>query len=233
MNAAITQLIKTDFVLQWRYRIIAAYAFVIALYAVLIVFAGSILPSWVIALFIFSDPAVFGFFFLGGLMMLEKGENVRAALAISPASTRQYLFSKIVSLTAIALVAVLILSLVAGASAGGIALVLFATICISVAFTSIGAIVALRFKTVNGYLIGSVPFILPLIAPAAALLFEPLPIIVYALPPVAQVKLLLIALGASTSTFPVLIVCSFSCIIAAAGAFYGATQYLQRELGSK
>ena len=131
---AIVQIVQNDFTLQWRYRIIAAYAVVIAIYFVLIRLWAAELPDWVVPALIYSDPAVLGFFFLGGLMMLERGENVRAALASSPMSAGQYLVAKSISLTAIALGAVLVLSLAAGRSFEALGLILLATTCASIFF---------------------------------------------------------------------------------------------------
>lgn len=111
MTPSLVALIQNDFRLQWRYRIIAAYIVVVALYATVIISAQDALPNWAIAILIYSDPAVLGFFFLGGLMMLEKGENVRAALAMSAISPTQYLAAKSISLTFIALGAVMVLAL--------------------------------------------------------------------------------------------------------------------------
>ena len=49
------------------------------------------LPDWAAAFIIFTDPAALGFFFLGALMMLERSEGVRTALATTPLSLLDYL----------------------------------------------------------------------------------------------------------------------------------------------
>lgn len=233
MNAAFNKLLLNDFQLQWRYRIIAAYTVVIGLYAAIIIFLGSALPHWVTAIIIYSDPAVLGFFFLGGLMMLEKSENVRTALAMSPITAAQYLGTKTISLTTLAVVAVCLLAIAAQLTWQNIVLVAFATICTSIMFIAAGAVAALKFKTVSGYLIGSVPIITPLVAPAALLLFEPLPLLFYAIPPVAQLKLLLISFDQASPTTPLLLVCILSCFFAAVISFIASAIFLKQELGSK
>ncbi len=233
MNGPFVKLLLTDFQLQWRYRIIAAYAVVIGLYTTIILVAQDALPHWVIAIIIYSDPAVLGFFFLGGLMMLEKSENVRLALAMSPISATQYLAAKSISLTIVAVAAVCVLSVAAQLAWHNAALVIFATICTSIMFISAGAIAALKFKTVSGYLIGSVPIITPLVAPAALLIVDPLPLFVYAIPPVAQLKLLLVAFDPEPTAFPVLGICALGCLVAATVCFIGSANFLKQELGSK
>lgn len=233
MMASLFALTQNDFRLQWRYRIIAAYMVVIALYAIIITTANNILPAWAVAIVIYSDPAVLGFFFLGGLMMLEKGENVRAALAMSAISPAQYQAAKSISLTIIALGAVLVLALCAQLPLTALPLVLFATATTSVMFICIGAVVALKFNTINGYLIGSVPLVTPLIAPAALNLFDPLPLYAFALPPTAQLKLLLVGFGVGSTSEATIAVCGVSCLAGAIGSFLIAEQLLKSELGDK
>ena len=55
---------------------------------------GPHLPAWAPAFIIFTDPAALGFFFLGALMMLERSEGVRTALAVTPLSAADYLTAK-------------------------------------------------------------------------------------------------------------------------------------------
>ena len=233
MMESLFALTKNDFRLQWRYRIIAAYMVVIALYAIIIITANNMLPAWAVAIVIYSDPAVLGFFFLGGLMMLEKGENVRAALAMSAISPTQYLAAKSISLTIVALGAVLVLALCAQLPFTALPLVLFATATTSVMFVCIGAVVALKFNTINGYLIGSVPLVAPLIAPAALNLFDPLPLYAFVLPPAAQLKLLLVGFGVGSTSEATISVCVVSCLAGAFGSFFIAQQLLKKELGDK
>ncbi len=233
MTASLFALTQNDFRLQWRYRIIAAYMVVIALYATIIITANEILPEWAIAIAIYSDPAVLGFFFLGGLMMLEKGENVRTALAVSAISPAQYLAAKSISLTIIALGAVVVLALCARLPLTAFPLLLFATTTTSIMFICIGAVVALKFNTINGYLIGSVPIVTPLIAPAALNLIDPLPLYAFALPPAAQLKLLLAGFGVGSTSGATLTVCVASCLAGAIASFLIAQQLLKAELGDK
>ena len=230
---AIVQIVQNDFTLQWRYRIIAAYAVVIAIYFVLIRLWGTQLPDWVVPALIYSDPAVLGFFFLGGLMMLERGENVRAALASSPMSAGQYLFAKSISLTAIALGAVLVLSLAAGRSFEALGLILFATTCASIFFIALGAMLAIRFKTVNAYLIGSVPILLPVLAPCLLVLVEPFPAWALLLPPAPQLKLMFIGFGVGNISNEMLWLSVAALIISTVLAFWAATTQLRYELGQK
>ena len=84
MSGNVIHLLRHDARLQWRYGIYAAYGVVLAFYVALLVSGRQRLPAWVPGVIIFTDPAALGFYFLGALMMLERAEGVRTALAVSP-----------------------------------------------------------------------------------------------------------------------------------------------------
>ncbi|MEX0627377.1 MAG: hypothetical protein WD230_01970, partial [Cucumibacter sp.] len=149
MTSRLAKLIVHDARLQRRYHIYAAYAVVVGLYMAVFHFAGDALPVWVVAVVIASDPSVLGFFFLGGLMLLEKAEMARMALAMTPVSAGDYLIAKTVTLTAIALVAVTLLGIVSPHPLNW-PLYLGSVALVSIEFVGIGAAFALRFRTVTG-----------------------------------------------------------------------------------
>ena len=230
--SALPTLLLHDLRLQYRYGIHAAYGTVIALYGAFLVFAGPYIPDWAVGLLIFSDPSALGFFFLGGLALLEKGEGVRAALAISPVSARAYLAAKALTLTALALAAVVVLGL---AKSGPVnwPLLLAGVALTSVFYIGIGVPIALRFKTVNGYLLGSALFLAPVIIPAGLAFLDPLPMALLAYPPVTQFRLTLVALGYGSAGTLELILMLACASIAAAAALLFAHHALQSELGRK
>tara|TARA_A100001391_G_scaffold64005_1_gene40011 strand:- start:11838 stop:12533 length:696 start_codon:yes stop_codon:yes gene_type:complete len=228
----IPTLVAHDLRLQYRYGIHAAYGTVIALYGAFLVFAGPHLPDWAVALVIFSDPSALGFFFLGGLMLLEKGEGVRAALSISPVSAHTYLLAKTITLTALALAAVIVLG-VAKSGAVNWPQLLVAVVLTSLFYIGIGVPIALRFKTVNAYLLGSALFLGPVLVPAGLALVDPLPTPLLAFPPVAQFRLTLTALGYGSATRLDLVAMYASALLAATAALFYAHRVLQSELGRK
>lgn len=230
--SALRTLLVHDLRLQYRYGIHAAYGAVIALYAALLFFAGPYAPAWALALLIFSDPSALGFFFLGGLMLLEKGEGVRAALAISPVSARTYLLAKAMTLTALALAAVLVLALAKSGPLNWPLLMAGVTLT-SLFYIGIGVPIALRFKTVNAYLLGSALFLAPALAPSGLALLDPLPAVLLVFPPVAQFLLILAALGYGSATGPDLGLALASAALAATAALYYAHRALETELGRK
>lgn len=225
-------LVGHDLRLQYRYGIYAAYGVVIALYATLLAALGPSVPHWTVALIVFCDPSALGFFFLGGLMLLEKSEGVRAGLAVSPVSAWAYLLSKTVTLTGLALLAVIVLGL---AKSGPVRwdLLLPAVVLTSAFYIGIGAGFALRFRTVNGYLLGSAALLLPLVAPAFLALLEPMPLILAAIPPVAQFRLMLIAFGGGAIDAAELALMLAILAVAAFAGLAVGERALRRELGWK
>jgi fluoroquinolone transport system permease protein len=194
VTSALTTLILNDLRLQWRYGIHAAYGVVVLFYVLAFAFGGAAMPDWLAGGLIYSDPSVLGFFFLGGLMMLEKSEGVRAALAVSPATALDYLAAKTTTLTALALAAVIAMGL---ARSGPVnwPLLIISVALTSIFFVAIGTAIALRFKTVNSYLIGSAGLLTPFILPAIAAFIDPMPAALGLVPTIAQARLTLMALG--------------------------------------
>jgi fluoroquinolone transport system permease protein len=223
-------LARHDTRLQYRYGIYAAYAFVVGFYALVLTLGRGALPAWAIALVIYTDPAAVGFFFLGALMMLEKAEGVRTALAASPATAAQNLAGKIVTLGLLAHRACAVLILIHG-SVPHPALLLLAVALTSVGFLGIGVPIALRFRTVNAYLVGSGAFLTPVIAPAALALLDPMPPWLGLWPPVAQFRLILVALGHAPADASEIVVLLAVAAVAAALGVWLAVAALRGELG--
>jgi fluoroquinolone transport system permease protein len=194
MSARLTTLLALDLRLQRRYGIYYAYAFVILFYAGTLYFAGDYLPAWVVGLVVYTDPAVVGFFFIGALMMLEKAEGARSALAMTPISAGEYLLSKTMTLSGVSLVSVIVIGSLAHSDTSWPVL-LPATLLTSITFIGIGAPIALRFKTVTAYLIGSTGYLVPAILPAGFALFDPMPVWAIIIPTASQLELIQIGLG--------------------------------------
>jgi fluoroquinolone transport system permease protein len=230
MRSNLATLIRHDARLQFRYGIYAAYAVVVALYVAALASLGSRLPPAATAFIIFSDPAALGFFFLGGLVMLERSEGVRAPLAVTPMTVSDYLGAKILTLTGVALVACVALYL-AGQHSGDLPLLLATVALTSILYVGLGVPVALGFRTVSGYLMGSVAFLTPVVAPSFLALLDPFPIWLGIIPSVSQFRLMMIGTGAVSGTPIEAAFMLGICLAAAAGAAIFAHRALSREWG--
>lgn len=147
--------LKHDFRFQFRQGFYHVYLVLTLLY----IGGLYLLPEQArqaLAIFIiFIDPSVLGFFFIGGLIMLERGQDTLESLFVTPLRIGEYIAAKLISLTTIALIAsfTIMLSLF-GFNFNPFALFAGVTLT-SIFFTLFGIIVASYTRTVNGYLITS------------------------------------------------------------------------------
>jgi fluoroquinolone transport system permease protein len=158
--------LRWDVRIQFRQGFYYAALFVIALWVLLL----SQLPGAASMLFlpfiIFFDLSVFGFYFMAGTLFLEKGEGVLEALVVTPLRTREYLLSKTLSLTVLALlVSIVVVLLVHGPVLNWLSLL--AGVALNSWFLILaGFIVAARYDAVNEFLIPSILYVVPTQLPA-------------------------------------------------------------------
>lgn len=228
-------LLRHDARLQRRYGIWYAYAFVIGFYVIVLRLGGDALPPWLKVLVLYTDPSVFGFFFLGALLLLEKSENSRIALAMTPVSAAEYFWSKAITLTLVALIAVLVLLPFLGTppSLAHVALLLTTVILTSLHYVGLGVPAARHFKTVTSYLMGATGWLLPLMGPGALGFLPRVPLVTLLIPAVSQVVLLRVALGAYQAPRTQLVLMLLVSVVAAWGGVRLGVRSLEREFGTK
>lgn len=96
--------IRWEITLQWRNGFYAATAFVAAFWAALLLRAGGALDlRWLLPPLLVGNLLIGTFFFLGALVLLERGEDTPQALAVTPLRQGEHLASKVVTLTLLAL----------------------------------------------------------------------------------------------------------------------------------
>ena len=226
----LASIVVHDARLQFRYGIHAAYAVVTALYLAFFLLAGPLLPAWVPAVIIYTDPAVVGFCFLGALMLLERGEHTRMALAATPLSATDYVAGKAITLTGLGLVATLVLAPVVHADAN-LPLLAITVGLTALAYIGIGVAFARRCRTVNAYLIGSGALLTPLIAPGFLALLPAMPLPLLLVPTAAQLRLTLAALGAIPTDPLEIAIGLVVATVSAIGCLAFAVADLKREFG--
>jgi len=232
MASRLLPLLKNDITLLIRYGIIAVYAFVVAFYAGVIIYMGELMPAWLIALIVITEPTAFGFFFLGGLMQLEKSEDVRSALGVTPISALDYFFSKAISMTAIALIAVSVLVIATTNDINWVMLIAIVTLT-SVQFLAIGVPAALYFKTLSGYLIGSITYVMPILLLGIFAFIDPMPVWAIIFPTASEFKLILVATGSGSAETWEIAAMFIVVIITFLASIWLAKKSLEKELGSK
>lgn len=108
------------------------------------------------------------FFFMAGLMLLERDEGTLAALAVSPLTPGGYLGARTVTLTSLAAVETVVLVLIAFEAGRSWLLVLAGTSALGVIYTGIGAAVATRYVSINALLLPASLVVTLLLAPLLA-----------------------------------------------------------------
>lgn len=167
------RLICGDIHFQWKY----GFYFIYFILTVLYVCGIAALPEhWktdIASIMIYSDPAAMGLFFMGAIVLLEKGQKVLNAMVVSPVKVSEYILSKTIALIAISSIIALILGLVSGSNhLPGIAV---GTALTSAIFTMLGIIAATRISNLNQFLIVIMPIEIVCFVPPIVGLFVELP----------------------------------------------------------
>ncbi|ONI46880.1 hypothetical protein AN644_02310 [Candidatus Epulonipiscium fishelsonii] len=92
-------LILWDFKFQLRYGIIFASIIMIMLWIAIIYLLPSDVMFIAIPVIFITDFAVTGFLFVSAMIFLEKGQQTLQALVVTPVKLKEYLISKLVSLS--------------------------------------------------------------------------------------------------------------------------------------
>jgi len=155
---------------QIKYGFYFLYAFISLIYIVILHLIPVSARPEVAALIILSDPAMLGFFFIGGIWLLEKGEGLHQYWSILPAKPFWYVTAKMTSLALISTLSGLVIAGWSGLKNInypflGLVLLLGASM-----FTLIGLSLATEARTLNHYLIVTIPAELGLILPPLLLL---------------------------------------------------------------
>lgn len=159
-----------DMRFQAKYGFYFLYA---ALTVIYIVVLFAIPENWrekAAIIFIFSDPAAMGLFFMGAIVLLEKSQHTPCAAAVSPVRAVEYIIAKVGSLSAISLVVAAALAL--AASVDNLYIVLLGTVISGIIFTLSGIIVATRIASLNQFILWTVPIECVCFVPAILHLFK-------------------------------------------------------------
>jgi len=148
--------IVSDLRLQWRSGFYAAAGLV----AIVSIGLVEILPEKVVEtllpVIIFENVLTNSFYFVAGLVLLERGEGTRAAQAVTPLRSSEYVASKALTLAGLSLLE----SLAIAAFAVGLSLELLpmaiGVFVASVLFTLFGIALVCRHDSINEFLMPSV-----------------------------------------------------------------------------
>lgn len=165
----IKALLREDIRLQIRHGFYALYFILTIFYILLLAAVPAAWKEMVAAMSIFFDPATMGLFFMGAMMLFERNQHIHQTLSVTPVSPGEYICAKLVSFGFISL---LVAAVLAVFSALPLFSVLAGTLMASFLFTLLGIIAASHIKSLNQFLLVSVPLECVCYVPLLAYLFD-------------------------------------------------------------
>lgn len=148
---------RHDMRFQFRHGFYYAYLVISLLYILLLHLMPDGWRDLAGVFIIFSDPCGLGFFFVGGLVLLEKDQQTMDALFSTPTGIGEYLWSKALSLTTLAVVTSLtIVWAGVGMLEVRVGVLVIAVFLSALCYTFLGITLAVRVNTLNHYLVGSI-----------------------------------------------------------------------------
>ncbi|TCT15374.1 fluoroquinolone transport system permease protein [Natranaerovirga pectinivora] len=182
--------LKADIKFQVKQGFYGVYIVLTIVYMVILSAIPEEIRKILIPLIVFSDPSIVGFFFIGGIIMLEKGQGILQYLAVTPLRLKEYILGKVISLSILAVLAGFMITAVTYRGSVNWIL-LFLGVFLSSAFcTLLGFGVGLRSKTINEYFIKMIPGMLLIAVPCFSLLIShPYGIVFNIFPSVSGLKL--------------------------------------------
>lgn len=177
MNRSSRQLnaLKADVLFQFKHGFYYIYIILTIMYIVLLSLFDQNVVKIALPIIIYTDPSVLGMFFIGGMVMLEKDQGILSLLYITPLSVKEYIISKLLSLSIISVLASIAMTLICFDGRANIVVLLIGIVLTSIFFTLMGFIISTRAKTVNEYMVKMVPWMLLLIIPCLSMIPNSLP----------------------------------------------------------
>jgi fluoroquinolone transport system permease protein len=190
--------IRCDVTVQLRNGFYAATIFVTVVWALVLMQAGALDLRWLIPPLVVGNLLIGTFSFIGGLVLLERGEGTLTAQVVTPLRIAEYLAAKVVTLTALALAETLVVvAIIAGGRFNAVLLLAGAALAAAI-YCLAGFIAVARYTAINEYLLPSGVYITVLWVPLLAYMAQWRPWLLYLHPLSAPLVLIEAAVGPAT-----------------------------------
>ena len=124
-----------------------------AIYSISFVFTDTHGLEKLVALLIFTDPVMYGFLFTAVMVLFEKDARTNQVLAITPLTSRQYILSKAISFTLLALICSLLILISAHPAAMHLILFIPAVVLSSTLFIFIAIVGVSHVRNFNQFIL--------------------------------------------------------------------------------
>jgi fluoroquinolone transport system permease protein len=155
-----------------RHGFYYATAFVLIFCVVLVSRLPSLNLSWLLPALVLGNLLLNTFYFIGGLILLEKGEGTLEAQVVTPLRTWEYLASKIGTLTVLGLVENLVIVLLLAGLGFNLLPLAASLILTAVLYCLAGVLAVVKYSSINEYLMPSIVYTSLLLVPLLQYLTE-------------------------------------------------------------
>ncbi|MBP1677249.1 MAG: transporter [Bacteroidetes bacterium] len=193
--------LRADMRFQFKQGFYLVYVAIVVMYLIILHYLPTNILGIALPLVVYSDPSVLGMFFIGGIIMLEKGQGLLQVFTVTPLRTAEYLIAKVLSLAIVSVLATIALTVFSAHNEVNWLLVIFATVLTSGIFTLCGVLISAGCRNVNQYLLKTIPYMLLFVLPCFSLIWFPSGSWFCAVPSVAALRLML---GAFTNDISIL-----------------------------
>ena len=147
--------VKLDFRLQFRNGFYYAAGAVVLVQVVFLSWLPPESRDWLLPVVLLGNMLINGFYFIGGLVLLEKAEGSLEALVVTPLKSHEYLAAKAISLCLLSLIeSLIIVGVLRGTNFGVIALVV-GIVLTTAMLCQLGFLIVARYDSINEYLFPS------------------------------------------------------------------------------
>jgi fluoroquinolone transport system permease protein len=158
---------RLDCRLQRRYGFYFAASFIAVVWIVILRFMRPEVLPLAVPFIVFVDLAVVGFYFMAGALLFEKSERTLQALLVSPLRFREYLASKLLTLTLLAMIVSLAVAVVGYGPHFNLFFFLTGVALTSLLTLLVGLIAVAPYDSISRFLIPAQFYMLILYAPLA------------------------------------------------------------------
>ena len=148
--------IRLDVRLQARNGFYYAVAFVLACWFLLLARLPVIDWGYLLPAVVFGNLVMVNFYFVAGLVLLEKGEGTLEAQVVTPLAGWEYLTSKTLTLAALSVVEQLVIVVSAHGSGFSLGPLVAGTALAGILYTLVGFLLIARYRSINEFLPPSV-----------------------------------------------------------------------------
>ncbi len=149
----LTTAISQDMRFQFRHGFYYVYAILSVMYIVVLRFLPDEMVHSALTLILFTDICTLGFFFIGAIILLERGQNITESLFVTPLRLSEYLLSKSISFLILSTLSALIVLVGAAIPVQNFLWFIWGLILSSVIYTLFGIVFATKAKHVNDYFV--------------------------------------------------------------------------------